>query len=376
MFVPSAYPEAIGLLGEFAALPIAVTAPRRPSIYPRRIASPWRRCKIFCLAWHAESGCSMNLDEWHSLPNELVARLEAARVQEYVLQTGWLHQPELGHGLSSLFRRPELDLEQISIPLQQGASYYPRYMRDVLVYIAAWEKRPALELLYELLLPPADLLFFRESGSAVGSIDIPLDQGLNLLAGVRKLLLAAAHGVRHEELSHPNGSLAGAESFVRRCRLAQIGHPFTVAVACPVNAVSDMNGSAQVPFSRRVTTLLMRSLQRMARVLEDDNLDESLHPVPGEPVISSDLWKGLLDITPEGDRWALTISVSWSRILPPPDAIGLPSELRLGAETFDRLEALAERLRPAFVETSALAAMCRKASSPQPQKIDQANRAA
>ncbi len=54
---------------------------------------------------------------------------------------------------------------------------------------------------------------------------------------------------------------------------------------------------------------------------------------------------------PEGDGSALTISVSWTKMLPPPDTFGLPSEVRLDEAFFHRLEELVARLRPALVET-------------------------
>jgi hypothetical protein len=103
----------------------------------------------------------------------------------------------------------------------------------------------------------------------------------------------------------------------------------------------------QTPFTRRVTALLMRSLHRLALALDADELDPLLTPLQGEPVLSANLCEGLLDMTPEGDGSALTVTASWARTLPPPKALPLPGSVRLRGETFGLIEALAARLRPA-----------------------------
>ncbi len=202
----------------------------------------------------------MRYQNYMGLPEALAADLDPPRAREYIQATGWARVPSLDNGKIVGFVDPNSDLDQLLIPVAHTLYDFNPRMAEVVAYVAEREKRPSLELLYELLLSPADLLFFRESGSSVGSIDIPLDQGLRLLIGVRKILLAATCTARHPEVSHPRWSLSEAEPFVHRCRLAQFGHPFAVTVACPLDAISDGNGSAEVPFARRVTTLLMRSL--------------------------------------------------------------------------------------------------------------------
>jgi hypothetical protein len=212
------------------------------------------------------------------------------------------------------------------------------------------EKRPAAEVLNDLLLPPADVLRFTESGPAAVSGDVPLEHGIRLMVGARKQLLAAACSeLRPQQRYHPRMSFAEAEQFLQACRLGQTERgSFTVIVACPLQAVpgaEDLLDSR--PFTRRVTSLLMHSLQRLSLALDADELGPLLSPTADEPVLSANLCEGLLDMTPEGDGSVLTISASWARTMPPPATVPLPGMVRLRRETFGLIETLASWLRPA-----------------------------
>jgi hypothetical protein len=285
----------------------------------------------------------------NNLPEALVNHLDPMRVQEYVRAAGWAHEPRLGKGRLGVYQRPESRLRQLRIPLTHDLSDFPVLMADAVAGIAAWEQRPAPEVLGDLLLPPADVLRFAESGPAVNSGVVPLEHGLDLLTGARKVLLAAACSVLRPQPFHPRLSLGEAEQFLSGCRLGQterVGH--VVTIACPLDAVPDPTPRPEGgPFGRQVTTLLMRSVARLAHAVELGAPEAALEPVDGEPVLSVNLCEGLLDMTPEGDGSALTITASWARHLPPGNGTALPEVVRLPQEAFGRIEALVEKLRPA-----------------------------
>jgi hypothetical protein len=91
----------------------------------------------------------------------------------------------------------------------------------------------------------------------------------------------------------------------------------------------------------------MRSVHRLAQAVAVGDPEAALQPVETEPVISANLCEGLLDMTPEGDGSALTISASWARMLPASAGGPLPAGVRLRRESFGRIETLAVKLRPA-----------------------------
>jgi hypothetical protein len=290
----------------------------------------------------------MILDEMRDLPEPEINLLDPGRVERYVQATGWKREDRFGKGKVAVYERPESRSEQIRIPLSRRLPDFNLVLGQTVTLIARWEKRPALELLHELLLPPADLLCFRESGPGVGSIDVPLDHGLRLLAGVRKTLLAAACSVLRPEPWHPRTNLPQAEQFLQRCRLAQTTTTgFAVTVACLLDPGAGAEAlSDPAPFSRRVTVLLMRSLHRLAGAFEAGDPDRALVPTAGAPVVSANLCEGLLEMMPEGEGAALTVTATWARTLPPSEE-SLPAAVRLRREDFPRLESLARQLHPA-----------------------------
>jgi hypothetical protein len=292
----------------------------------------------------------MMFDQLRTLPDTLVAGLDPVRVQEYVRAAGWAHKMLPGNGHTALYQRPEAKREQLLIPLTRELSDFVPRMAEAVTYLAQFEKRPALEVLGDLLLPESDILRFREASSAAAGGDVPFDHGLSLLSGARKTLQAAACSVlRPRQSFHSPMNLADTDPFLSQCRLGQTERPsFVLTVACPVNAIpSAPSLFTEVPFTRQVTGLLMASLARLAHALEVADPDAVLRAEESAPVLSANLCEGLLEMTPEGNDSALTISASYSRTVPQPHESPLPTSIRLRRDFFPQIEYLAGKLRPA-----------------------------
>ncbi len=284
-----------------------------------------------------------------NLPMPLLERLDPIQVKQYAKATGWVRERSLSDYRVAIYAHPTSDLDQILVPLIPRAYGFARAMGDVISILAEREQRPAIEILNDLLLPPADVIRFTEADATTANGDVPLDHGLALLTGARKALLAAACSERRpRQRFHPRMSLAEADQFLLAARLGQTERgSYTVTVACPLDAVTNtMPLLDAAPFTRRVTALLMRSLQRLSIALDADELDPLLDPPPEEPVLSANLCDGLLDMAPVGEGGTLTIGTSWARTLPPSAMIPLPGQVRFRRELFPRIEELASRLRP------------------------------
>lgn len=92
------------------------------------------------------------------------AGVDPVAAQEYVRCTGWRLEPRLGRGITAVWERPESDLHQIQVPLTRDVSDFAVVMALAVAGIAAWERRPAAEVLDDLLAFPADLLRVRVAG--------------------------------------------------------------------------------------------------------------------------------------------------------------------------------------------------------------------
>jgi hypothetical protein len=195
-----------------------------------------------------------------------------------------------------------------------------------------------------LLLPPADVLRFREVSPDADRGTLPFDHAVRLIDGIQRLLRSVAHSVLVPQPYHPRLSRSEAEEFVNRCRLGQTERgSFVLNVACPLELPVALPGMEPEPFARRVTNLLMQSLEALARAM-DTGQAEDLLDTTRNPGISANLCESLLLLRPAGDEATLTVSAVWSR------AFLLKSEkairhVQLAQGVFDVAEIVGPRLR-------------------------------
>ena len=271
------------------------------------------------------------------------------------------------NGTIALYRHPDLDLEQLIVPLDPRVDDYGRSMADVIERLSKHSGRAPLEVLNDLLIPPSDVLRFVVDEPEARSGSIPLEQSISLLTGAQRALLSSACSVIQPQSFHPRLSRAEAEQLIGACRMGQTERgSFTLTIACPVEAVDseltllkptplfDGLGEAgddppdvraKDPFARRVTRLLMRSLDRIARAIDADKADTLVADSPDEPA-QRDLCEALLAMQPTSERSRLTVRASWARSLPRPQPSQVPGSVQLRSDYFPVISKVATDLRP------------------------------
>ena len=318
---------------------------------------------------------------YKGLPEHLVARIKPADARAYATATGWVRVPTV-NGKTAVFNHPGWDLDQLLIPLDANLSDYPNRMAEVVESLAEHQKRPGPEVLNDLLMPPSDVLRFRLDEPDTEAGIVPLIQGIDLLEGARKAILASACSVVQPQPFHPRLSRAEAEQLLQACRLGQTERgSFTAVIACPLDAVggkpiagnpmplfegkegfhpeASASGSAAAaeavfsptatsePFTRKATGLLMRSVARIVSAVDADQVASLLEPPGDRAPLSANLCDALLMMQPTGDRSRLTVQATWARTLPPPPGASLPSVVHLRRDDFRVVERIAAALRPA-----------------------------
>jgi hypothetical protein len=277
------------------------------------------------------------------LPFDLAARVTPRALISYASALGW--KPVGGkNGTVTAYHRPDSRAHQVLIPLDEGLSDYAEMTAEAIRKLAEFEKRPDTEVLEHLLLPPADLLDFREVSREAASGTLPFEHAVRVLNGTRKALLSAAHSALVPKPYHPRLSRSEADEFLSRCRFGQtkLGS-FVFQVACPLDPALPLPGMSEEPFARRVTVLLMATLDALARAADGPKVDHLLDPAQN-PGVSANLYEALLLLRPEDDRASLTVSAAWSRAIAPP-AGAWAQKVEIRREAFDVAEALAPRLR-------------------------------
>ncbi len=282
---------------------------------------------------------------------DLLKQLRSTELRRYALATGWKRN-EAVNGRVAVFQHPSSDLDQLIVPVEgTDAEGYAVMAGEVVRKLAEWEHRPAPEILNDLLLPPADVLRFRTASPDAAAGSLPLEQTVQLLTGVRRLLSAVAHSALSPQRYFPRLRRSEAEEFVGHCQVGQTERgSFTLSVACPLDlpppgTLLFEHPPAVVPFPRRVTELLMRSLEELAQAADLSRADR-LTDINRHPGFSANFCEALLLLRPIGDRSYLGVSSSWSRVLPADGARRPGAEVELRQEAFEAAEYLAPVLRP------------------------------
>ena len=277
------------------------------------------------------------------LPVSLTRLVTPRAVRVYAEGLGW-QRVEGINGKIAVYKDPVSPLRQLIVPLDERFDDYGERTAEAIHRLAEFEERPVGEILDHLLLPPADLLLFREVSADAEAGNLPLDHAVRMIDGIRKVLLSEAHSVLVPRPYHPRMSRSEAEDFVARCRLGQTDRgSFVLTVACPLDLKADWFDPHGEPFSRRVTSLLMQTLEELSQAADTKQIDE-LVDTSRHRGISANLCEALLLIRPDGERARVQVSTSWSRAFLP-KARESKRDVELRQETFDVAEVLAPKLR-------------------------------
>ena len=279
---------------------------------------------------------------YERLPRELTRLVTPRAMKNYAQALGWQLIPSV-NGTIAVYRHPADHLRQLIVPLDESFDDYPETVAEAVQKFAEFEGRTSAEVLSHLLLPPADVLRFRETGPDTETGTVGLDQVIGLLEGTKKMLLSVAHSVLHPQPYHPRLSRGEAEQFVRSCRMGQTERgSFIVTVACPLDFVPG-TVVADGPFARQVTQGLMQSLAEVADAADKNQVDELVDHW-NHPLLSANFLESLLMLRPAAERASVMVSASWSKTLPIPSILTKPA-LQLDQGCFEAVEYLAPKLR-------------------------------
>src|SRR5437588_356932 len=93
----------------------------------------------------------------------------------YARELGWLPVSHHKNDIA-IFHRPDTPLHQVIVPLDEGFTDYGEMVSTAVERLARYEKKPQTEVLDHLLLPPSDLLQFRDTGPEAEDGTLPLTQ--------------------------------------------------------------------------------------------------------------------------------------------------------------------------------------------------------
>ncbi len=287
-----------------------------------------------------------------ALPIDILQLIKSQQVRAYAIAKGWQRVSQVNLDIA-LFNHPKAQWDQLIIPME-GLDDYSKRMRDVVEILAQFESRPAAQILNDLLTPESDILRYCVASPVTGRGSIPLIEGIRLLEGAKRSILAAACSVVNPIVHHPRMSRAEAQQLLNACHLGQTERgSYAVSVSCPLRAVDEdqpLQGSE--PFARRTVSTLMRSLSRVVHSIEADTVSSVFEVQENQPVLSVNLCEALLQMQPTEEDSYLDVKVSWATTLQPLDSI--PAIVRIKREYFPIIEDISKKLQPAKAPAASL----------------------
>ena len=288
----------------------------------------------------------MSIDQQRRL---LARQLRPLAVRQYAESRQWT--PIEGfRGRFWLFRHPEQQLRQLQIPMDDDDAGFTDAMLDVVHRLAELERRPIDAVLADLQWPDADVLRVRIASRDAESGQLSLSANVMLREGARRALLASACSVINPVAVHPRMSRGEADAMLAACRAGQteVGS-YVLKIICPLYAVSrDLELADPIPFTRKVTTHLMRATADLVESIEHSRVEAYLETHAERPMLSWNLCDALLRMQPEQNAGQLELSTTWAADprLPPPLETDTPSRVAIKAEYILEIQRAAQILRP------------------------------
>ena len=288
------------------------------------------------------------------LPDARLKQLRLSHVRAYAERRGW-QRGETFRNRLVIFGRGSASLDQLLVPMNPDLGDFAEMMQRVVQQLADHEGQRPASVLEDLFSLDVDTIRFSVRSPITDRGTLPLEQGLALLDGARRSLLAAACTVlAPESRYHRRMSRSEAENFVEACEVGQTERgSYTVTLRAPIGMIDGSTSTAQsveIPFARKATLTLAASVSRVAQAIDEDRIDSVLETPPGAVPVTANLCEALLRMQPERENSAVAFSVSWASSFPAPAARG-PVVLR--NEHFPLINLMGHRLRGEVVPQAA-----------------------
>lgn len=292
----------------------------------------------------------LELRIYRDLDESLLTKVQPTHLRGYIRSSGWTRIPTTNQAFThiAIFRKKD---DEVLVPQKTDFGDYARRIGDIVETLSSVEKRSKFQVLNDILIPSSDILRFRVAGSTSGDGTIPLSEGLGLIAGSKKALLASAHQVLQPQRFHPRLKRAEADEFLNSCKLGQTERgSFIATFICPVASKiefddSEVSGSSSDPFSRKVTSCLMRGVGAILKAIDQDDLGPIKKQDDVSAIVSANLCDAIVEMQPSA-MTNLTITASWAPTLGVPANVS--SQLEIRRDYIPAIEELAKDLRPQF----------------------------
>lgn len=273
-------------------------------------------------------------------------------LQQYLTGKAW--QKQLSKKANKAFFRQFAGadvISEIALPLNRSFSDYDDAIVKAINLIAEYEQREPIQIINDLLLPPADQIRFRVNNARTKDGLISLSEGFMLFESAKKSLFATAHDIIKPEIYHKRLGLKDAQQFIDSCMMGQTERgSFIASIVCPIGNHSIEDNYQQLSlfdsledlttsFTRQVTTKLMNSISTVKQVIESQN-----YSYFDNGSISGNFLESLIEMGEYGESEEIQIMTSWAPTAPQLDN-SVPNAVTITKDYILPLERVVEKIR-------------------------------
>lgn len=280
--------------------------------------------------------------------------IDPTNVRDYAKAKGWALIKEAAKDRLYVMSNPRFDRRQLVFPMDTTAPDYIEAVNSVIEKLAGFESQPVELLIKSLLEVGDDAIAFRVSSPRSDENSLPLAFVGSIIDGAKQMLLASVCTVLKPQIFHPRLSRVEAQQFLE---IAKFQHTqpgsFILNVSCPVQAMDIQtpfwSDEQNVPFVRRATKSLQRSLSALIFAIETDGLDDLVDAEKKSlsPIISSNFCEALTRFEDSALKSSIEIRVTWAPSIVDHSIIEPSSVVRVQHDYFSRIEEVRRELRSA-----------------------------
>lgn len=273
-------------------------------------------------------------------------------LRDYAKGQGWIQIKEAAKDRLYVMTNPRFQGRQLVFPMDTTAPDYSEAIMLVVDKLSAMEGRSPQAIFKSLVEVGEDGIAFRVTTPRPDERFLPLAFAGSMVAGVQQLLLASACTALKPQAHHPRLSRTEAQQLLE---IAKFRHTrpgsFVLNVSCPVQGLDVqaplLPDEVDVPFVRRTTLTLRRSLRDLVTSIETDSLDELVATSrKGEGVVvSSNFCEALMRFEDESLKNSVEIGITWAACIPHPEHEPRVSVVRIQHDYFTRIEEVRRELR-------------------------------
>lgn len=283
----------------------------------------------------------MNFDQ---INREDLLAFSSEILVKYLLRLNWeLVTPPKPLQFAILRKTFEKGEEEILVPKNREFADYSDRVFDVLKNISLFENCPLKDVLENLTTLDADILKIRISGDNIGNGSMSYLDEAAIFEGFKKVLNATACHVLEPKPFYTKLRRAESEQWLKSCRsgLTEAGS-YVLKLIFPITGSKDSkNKVGEIPFSRKVTERLMKSLSSLAKYLEDENAS-TIDTITGDQ-LSANLCFGLAEMKPS-EKTDFTFCMSWG--LDIPHEMNIPSKATIYDHYIPKISQIGAQLKP------------------------------